>query len=120
MESGWSKQNDEYRQSKTRSWQQTKTIKDVEEIFKNLRGISQKITEKPIPKITHSQLDIQQGQITKEKRNLVLTKIKSRKATNLDEILPKTWKRRKLDHLLLWSYLPDPSARAGYDTWSIF
>ena len=41
------------------------------------------------------------GQFTQEELNVVLTKIKSRKAEGLDEIPPDEWKTRTYDDLLL-------------------
>ena len=56
-------------------------------------------------KIINYQLDIKLGQITqKKKRNLVLAKIKNRKADCLDEIPPKIWNTGKFGDLLLWFY----------------
>ena len=61
------------------------------EHFKNLLGKSLQ----PITKI-NNQLDIELGQFTQE-LNLVLRKIKNRKAAGLDEIPPEVWKTRKFD-----------------------
>ena len=52
-------------------------------------------------KIINNQLDIKQRQFTQAELNTVLTKIKNRKAANLDEIPPEVWKIRKFDDLLL-------------------
>ena len=70
------------------------------EHFKNLLGKSPKVTDKPIMKIINSQLDIELGQFTQE-LNIVITKIKNRKAARLDEIPPEVWKTRKFNDLLL-------------------
>ena len=71
------------------------------EHFKNLLGKYPKVTDKPIMKIIHNQLDIKLRQFTQEEFDIVLTKIKNRKATGLDEILPEIWKTRKFGDLLL-------------------
>ena len=55
------------------------------EHFKNLLGKSPEITDKTITKIINDQLDIKLGQFTQE-LDVVLTKIKNRKAVGLDEI----------------------------------
>ena len=73
----------------------------LKEYFKNLFGKSPKITNKPIRKIINDQLDIKQGQFTQDELNVVLTKIKNRKAAGFDEIPPEVWKTRKFDDLLL-------------------
>ena len=52
-------------------------------------------------KIIINQLDTKLGQFTLEELDIVLMKIKDRKATSLDEIPPEVWKTRKFDHLLL-------------------
>ena len=41
-----------------------------------------------------NKLDIKLGQFTQEELNVVLTKIKNRKAASLNEILPEVWKTR--------------------------
>ena len=71
------------------------------EYFKNLLGNSFKVTDKPITKIINNQLDIKLGQFAQEEFNVVLSKIKSRKATGLDKIPLGVWKTRKFDDLLL-------------------
>ena len=71
------------------------------EHFKNLLGKSPKITNKPIRKIINNQLDIKLGQFMQEELDVVLTKIKNRKAAGFDEIPPEVWKIRKIDDLLL-------------------
>ena len=70
------------------------------EHFNNLLEDSLKVTDKPITKIINSQLDIKLKQFTQE-FNAVLTKTKSRKATDHDEIPSKVWNTRKFDDLLL-------------------
>ena len=64
--------------------------------FKYLIGKLFKITDKPIPKIRNSDLDIQLGQFSEEERNSA-DKIKSWKSEGLDKIFPEVWKTRKFD-----------------------
>ena len=71
------------------------------EHFKNLLGKSPKVTDEPITKIIKNQLDIKLGLFTQEKLNIVLRKIKNRKAVGLDEIPLEVWRTRKFDDLLL-------------------
>ena len=56
------------------------------EHFKYLLGKSQKVTNKPIMRIINNQLDIKLRQFTQEELDVVLTKDKTRKATDVDEI----------------------------------
>ena len=67
------------------------------EHFKNLLEKSSKVTDKPIMKIIKSQLDTKLGQFTQEELDVVLTKIKNKKAAGLDEIPPEVWKTRKFN-----------------------
>ena len=55
----------------------------------------------PITRIISEQLDIKLGLFTQEELNLVLRKIKNRKAAGLDEIPPEVWKTRQFDDILL-------------------
>ena len=63
---------------------------------KNIIGIlfwkSPKDTDELITNIIDNQLDIKLGQFTQEELDLVLAKIKNRKAADLDEIPPEVWK----------------------------
>ena len=68
------------------------------EHFKNLLGKS----DEPIMKIINDQLDIKLGQFMLDELDIVLWKIKNRKAAGLDGIPPEVWKAKKLDDLLLW------------------
>ena len=45
-------------------------------------------------KIIYNQLDITLGQFTPEEFNVILTKIKSRKAAGLNKIPAEVWKTR--------------------------
>ena len=56
------------------------------EHLKNLLGNSSKVTDKAIMEIINNQLDIKLGQFTQEEHNIVLTKIKNRKAASHNEI----------------------------------
>ena len=71
------------------------------EHFKNLLGKSSKVTGEPITKIINNQQDIKLGQFMQEELNVVLTKIKNKKAAGLHEISPEVWKTRKFDNILL-------------------
>ena len=72
--------------AKLKAANQAKRIHMLKEHFKNLLGNSSKVTDKSITKFINSQLDIKLGQFTEEELNVVLTKIKSRKAADLYEI----------------------------------
>ena len=72
------------------------------ENFKNLFGNYPNIKDKPSLKVINNQLDIKLGQFTQEELNVILTKIKNRKAASLDKIPPEVWKTRKFDNLLFW------------------
>ena len=52
-------------------------------------------------KIINNQLDIKLGQFTLEELDIVLTKVKNRKAAGLDEIPPEVWKTRNFNERLL-------------------
>ena len=52
-------------------------------------------------RIICKQLDIKLGPFTLEELDLILRKIKNRKATELDEIPPEVWKTRQFDDILL-------------------
>ena len=58
----------------------------MERTFQESAGKLLKVTDKPITKITNSQFNIKQGKFTGKELNVVLTKIKNRKAACLDEI----------------------------------
>ena len=60
--------------------------------------------DKPIMKIIDNQLDIKLGWFTEGELDVVLTKIKNRKAAGLSEIPPEVWKTRKFDDILLQYY----------------
>ena len=74
--------------AKLKAASQEDRIQKWKEHFKNLLGNFRKVTDKPIKKV-NSQLDIKLGQFMEEELNIVLTKIKSRKATGPDKIPPQ-------------------------------
>ena len=53
---------------------------------------------KAIKKIINDQVDIKLRQFTQEELDIVLTKIKNRKADIQHEIPPEVWKTRKFDN----------------------
>ena len=69
--------------------------------FKNFLGKPPKVTHEPITRIISKQLDIKLGQFTQEELDLVLRKIKNRRAVGLDEIPTEVWKTREFDDLQL-------------------
>ena len=73
-------------------------------IFENLLGKPPEVTDKLITKIIRNQLDIKLGHFTQEELNLVLRKIKNRKAAGFDEIPPEVLKTREFDDILLPYY----------------
>ena len=75
--------------SKTRPKAASQEEQIWKEHVKNLLRNSSKVTNKPITKIINSLQDIKLWQFMEEELNVVLTKIKSRKAAGLDKILPE-------------------------------
>ena len=72
--------------------------------WKNISKISlenPRKLDKHITKSIYNQVDIKLGQFTHKEHDVVLTKIKNRKAAGLDEIPPELWKTSKFDDLLL-------------------
>ena len=69
--------------------------------FENLIGNSPKVTHELITRISSKQLDIKLEQFTREELDLLLRKIKNRKAGELDEIPPEVWKTREFNDILL-------------------
>ena len=61
--------------------------------------------DETITKIIDYHLDIKLGQFTQEELNVVLTKIKNKKAAGFDEILPEIWKTRKFNDVLVQYYI---------------
>ena len=82
--------------AKLKGVSQEERIQKWKEHFKNLFGTSQKV----IDKLINSQLDSKVGQFMEEKLNIALTKIKNRKAEDLDKIPSELWKTRKFDDQL--------------------
>ena len=98
----WSVQKEEHLKSKTKSCQPRKNVQKRKEHFKNQQWNSLKITDKPITKIIYSQQDIKLGQSTEEELNVVLTKIRSRKATGLNKIPPEVWNAWTFSDISIW------------------
>ena len=53
-------------------------------------------------KIISNPLDNKLGEFTQEELNVVLRKIRNRKAADFGKILPEVWKTREFDDILLW------------------
>ena len=87
--------------AKLKAAHQQERIKLWKQQFENLLGNPPKITHEPITRIISKQLDIKLGPFTQEVLDLVLRKIKNRKAPGLDEIPPEIWKTRQFDDILL-------------------
>ena len=87
--------------AKLKATNQQERIKLWKQHFKNLLGNPQNITHEPITRIISKQLDIKLGPFTQEELDLVLRKIKNRKAAGLDEIPPEVWMIRQFDDILL-------------------
>ena len=87
--------------AKLKAANQQERIKLRKQHFENLLGNPAKATHEPITRIINKQLDIKLGLFTQEELDLVLRKIKNRKAAGLDEIPPEVWKTRQFDHILL-------------------
>ena len=51
----------------------------MEKYFKNLKGKSRNVTDKPIMKIIHNKLDIKLKQFTQKELRVVITQIKTEK-----------------------------------------
>ena len=67
--------------------------------FKNLLGKSTQITNKSFTIIISNPVDIKPIQFTHE-IDVLLRKIKNRKAAGLNEIPTEVWKARKFDYML--------------------
>ena len=80
---------------------QEEWIQMWQEHFRNLFENSTKVTDKPTMKFINNQQDIKLRQFTQDELDVELRKIKDRKATGFDEIIPEVWKTRKFDDLLL-------------------
>ena len=87
---------------KLKAANQQERIKLWKQDFENLLENPPKVMNEPITRIISKQLDIKLGPFTKERLNLVLRKIKNRKAAGLDEIPPEVWKTRQFDDILHW------------------
>ena len=87
--------------AKLKATNQQERIKLWKQHFENLRGNPPKVTHEPITWIISKQLDIKLGPFTQEEFDLVLRKIRNRKATGLEEIPQEVWKTRQFDDILL-------------------
>ena len=85
----WSEWKKEHLEGKTKICQPRRMDIEVERTFQKPLGNSPKVSDKPKTKIINSQLNIKERQFTEEELNVVLSKIKSRKAAGLNKILPK-------------------------------
>ena len=87
--------------AKLKAANQQERIKMWKQHFENLLTNPPNVMQEPITRIISQQLDIKLGPFTKEELDLVLRKIKNRKAAGLDEIPPEVWKTRQFDDILL-------------------
>ena len=69
--------------------------------FQNLLGSALVITDKPVETIIDHDLDITQGNFTMDELIPVLEKLKTHKATGLDDIPAETWKTGAFNDILL-------------------
>ena len=86
---------------KLKAISQEEQIRQWKQHFENLHGNPQKVTHEPIRRIICNQLDIKLGLFMQKELDLVLRKIKNKKAAGLDEIPPEVWKTREFDNILL-------------------
>ena len=87
--------------AKLKAANQQERIKLWKQHFENLLGNPPKVTHESITRIISKQLDIKLGPFTQEEFDLVLRKIKNRKAAGLDKIPPEVWKTRQFKDILL-------------------
>ena len=89
--------------AKLKAASQQERLPKWKEHFNNLLGNPPEVTDKPIKKIINRLLDIKLGQFMEDELDIVLKKIKSRRAAGLNGIPPEVWKTRKFDNILLRS-----------------
>ena len=82
--------------AKLKAVNQEESHQKWKEHFKNLLGNSFKVSNKPINKIIYSQLDIKLGHFMVEELDVVLKKIRNKKAAGLNKIPSEIWKTRNL------------------------
>ena len=70
--------------------------------FQNLLGKSPTVSDRAIEKIIDQELPIKTGQFEEQELDIVLKKMKNKKAAGLDEIPPEVWKTGKFNDLLLY------------------
>ena len=87
--------------AKLKAASQQERVRLWKQHFENLLGNPRKVTNEPITRVISKQLDIKLGPFTIEELDLVLRKIKNRKAAGLDKIPPEVWKTRQFDDILL-------------------
>ena len=102
----WQTVNEERRRkssakAKLKATRQQERIQLWKQHFENLLKNSPKVSHEPITRNISKQLDIKLGPFTQEELDLVLRKIKNRKAARLGEIPPEVWKTRQIDDILL-------------------
>ena len=73
----------------------------AETTFREFTRKTSESYHEPVTEIISNQLDIKLGHFTQKELDSVLRKIKNRKTAGLDEILPKVWKTREFDDILL-------------------
>ena len=70
--------------------------------FQNLLGKSPIVSDSTIEKVIEHELDIKTGSFNELKLDLVLKKLKNKKAGELDGIPPEVWKTETFNNLLLY------------------
>ena len=70
--------------------------------FQNLLGKSPIVSGSTIEKVIEHELEIKTGSFNELKLDLVLKKLKNKKATGLDGIPPEIWKTGTFNNLLLY------------------
>ena len=88
-------------EAKFKAARQEERVQMWKEHFKYLLGYFPKVTYKLIPKIINCQQDIKVGVFNQEEFSVVLSKIKNKKPSSLDEIYPEIWMTRTFDDVLL-------------------
>ena len=88
--------------AKLKAANQEERMKLWKQHFENLLGDPPKVTHEPFTRIISKQMEIKLRPFTQGEPDLVLRKIKNRKAAGLDEIPPEVWKTRQFDDILFW------------------
>ena len=87
--------------AKLKATSQKERIQLWKQHFENLLGNLPKVTYEQVTRIISKQFDIKVGQFMQEELDLVLRKVKNRKAVGLDDIPPEVWKTMEFDDILL-------------------